>query len=464
MKARLVSWWDSLSTSFWFVPTLMIVAAIGLSVATIELDRLTEDRVILTLGWIWSGGPEGARELLSTIAGSMITIAGVVFSITIVSLTLASSQFGPRLMRNFISNKGNQLVLGAFIATFVYCLLILRTVRGGIDFHFVPHFSVTLGLILALVNIGVLIYFIHHVATMIQAPHIITLVAQDLEESINHIFPEQLGWGDPTPRLHTPEQNMPEDFARRARAITTNHEGYLQVIDADGLMRLAVQNDLLIVLRYRLDGFIVRGSTIMEVWPSEHASEQVTSQLSETFILGPARTPTQDVKFAVRQLVEIAVRALSPGINDPFTAMTCIDRLGAALCRLASRKIPSPYRYDAEDKLRVVADAVTFAGVTNAAFNQIRHYSRSSTAVTISLLETIAVIAQCAQRQEDRQALRRQALMIKRGSDTALPEEQDRKEVEQHYQIALRALLEKQDEHDLNEADATARELRREQA
>ncbi len=450
MKACLVSWWDSLSASFWFVPALIVVAAIGLSFAMIELDRLAQDRVMQTVRWVWSGGPDGARGLLSTIAGSMITVAGVVFSITIVSLTLASSQFGPRLMRNFISDKGNQLVLGTFVATFVYCLLVLRTVRGEGGFEFVPHFSTTLGLVLALVDIGVLIYFIHHVATMIQAPYIIALVARELDESIDHMFPEQLGHSEPAPRRQDPVQEVPEDFARQACAVTAAHEGYLQAIDAGGLMRLAVENDLLIILWYRPGGFIVRSSKIMEVWPSERVSEELISQLSDTFILGPARTPTQDVEFAVRQLVEIAVRALSPGINDPHTAMTCIDRLGAALCRLTGREIPSPYRYDSENKLRVVADAVTFAGVADAAFDQIRQYGRSSASVTIRLLEMIAVIAEWVQRKEDRAALRRQALMIQRGSETALPEEQDRKEVEQRYQTALQALMDNIDEQHSN--------------
>ncbi|MGE0825196.1 MAG: DUF2254 domain-containing protein [Candidatus Binatia bacterium] len=441
MRARLLSWWDSVRTSFWFVPALMVVAAIGISLAMIELDQLTGDHVMQNRQWVWSGGPEGARGLLSTIAGSMITVAGVVFSITIVSLTLASSQFGPRLLRNFISDKGNQLVLGTFVATFVYCLLVLRTVRGVGGVEFVPHVSTTFALVLALVNIGVLIYFIHHVATMIQAPYIIALVARDLDQSIDHMFPEQLGQSKAEPQGHTAEPEMPDDFARRARAVRANQEGYLQVIDADGLMRLAVQHDLLIVLRYRPDSFIVQGSEIMDVWPPERASPAVTSQLSETFIVGPTRTPMQDVEFAVRQLVEIAVRALSPGINDPLTAMTCIDRLGAALCRLAEREIPSPYRYDTEGTLRVVADAVTFKGVTDAAFNQIRQYGRSSAAVAIRLLEMFAVVGARVHRKEDQVALRRQALMVKRGSETALPEEEDRKEVAQRYQTVLHVLL-----------------------
>lgn len=446
MKARLVSWWNSLNTSFWFVPALMVVAAISLSFVMIALDRLAEDRVIQPLGWIWSGGPEGARGLLSTIAGSMITVASVVFSITIVSLTLASTQFGPRLVRNFIVDKGNQLVLGTFVATFTYCLLVLRTVRGGTDFEFVPHFAITLALVLALVNIGVLIYFIHHEARMIQAPHVIALVARDLDESIDNLFPEQLGHSEPGPHGHDLEQEAPKEFARQARPVTANHEGYLQAIDAEGLMHLARQNDLRIVLRYRPGGFIVQGSTIMEVWPQKRVSEDLLLQLSATFLLGPARTPAQDLEFAVRQLVEIAMRALSPGINDPFTAMACVDRLGAALCRLAGREIPSPYRYDAENKLRVVADAVTFASVTDAAFNQIRQYGRSSAAVTIHLLDMLAVIAERIQRKEDRAALRRQALMIKRGSETALPEEQDRKDVELRYQAVLQVLMDSVDE------------------
>jgi len=152
------------------------------------------------------------------------------------------------------------------------------------------------------------------------------------------------------------------------------------------------------------------------------------------------RLRLQDVEFAIDQLVEIALRALSPGVNDPFTAMACIDRLGTALASLAERRIPSGYYYDDENNLRMITDQVTFAGIVETAFNQIRQYSRSSTAVTIRLLEAIAVIAARSQTKEERAALRRQAIMIRRGSVDSLPEEFDREEVEERYQTVLSIL------------------------
>jgi uncharacterized membrane protein len=191
MKTKLLKLWDSLRATFWLVPTLMAIMAIGLSFAMVALDEAVGNRVLEKVGWVWAGGPEGARGLLSTVAGSMITVAGVVFSITIVALSLASSQYGPRLLRNFVRDKGNQIVLGSFIATFVYCLLVLRTVRGDDGAHFVPAIAITLGMVLTLASLGVLIYFIHHVSISIQAATIIGLVSHELNEVIERLFPEK---------------------------------------------------------------------------------------------------------------------------------------------------------------------------------------------------------------------------------------------------------------------------------
>ncbi len=198
-SARLAQLWESLRTSYWFVPTVMTAGAVGLSFASVHLDQVVKAEWVRAVGWIWAGSPEGARQVLSTIAGSMITVAGVAFSITIVALTLASTQFGPRLLRNFVRDLGNQVVLGTFVSTFVYCLLVLRTVRGGDVAEFVPYLSVTLGVAFALASLGVLIYFIHHVSGAIQAEHLIASVADELEDAIERMFPES--WASPEPRL-----------------------------------------------------------------------------------------------------------------------------------------------------------------------------------------------------------------------------------------------------------------------
>jgi hypothetical protein len=181
-------------------------------------------------------------------------------------------------------------------------------------------------------------------------------------------------------------------------------------------MQLATEHDLILRVTPRPGYFVIQGSALAAAWPGERVDERLAEKIHDAFIVGAGRTLTQDVEFAVDQLVEVAVRALSPGVNDPFTAMTCVDRLGEALCQLAERTLPSPSRYDADGRLRVVVHPTTFTGVTDAAFNQIRQYGRGSAAVTIRLLEAIAGVAARASGEEDRAALLQQARMIKRGS------------------------------------------------
>ena len=439
LPIRLVRLWDDLSASFWFLPGLMMIGAVALSIGLVELDTLVHTRAVQKIEWLWDGGPEAARVLLGTIASSMITIAGVVFSITMVVLALVSNQFGPRLMRNFREDKGNQLVLGTFIATFVYCLLVLRKVTNGPGADFVPYLSITLSIILALVNIGVIIYFIHHIAVMTQAPYVIRLVSDDLRRSIDRMFPENLGEETPTDEAQ-PDLDL-EEFDRRAFAIEADQNGYLQAIDSEKLMDLAIDHDLVIHAHYRPGDFIVEKTPLAHVQAENAIDDGLSRQIRNMFVLGRERTPRQDVEFGIRQLVEIAVRALSPGINDPFTAMTCVDYLGAALCQAAQRRIPSHYRYDKENKLRVIADAVTFEGMIEAAFNQIRQYGRSSVAVSIRLLETFTVIARCLVRKADGAGLRLQAQTIKDASDVYPTP--DRRAIEARYDALMEALAEK---------------------
>lgn len=441
MKAKLLALWYSAHTSLWFVPALMTLAAIGLSLATIALDEAVKHEVVEKIGLLYTGGPEGARAVLSTIAGSMMTVVGIVFSITIVALTLASTQFGPRLLRNFMKDTGNQIVLGTFIATFIYCLLVLRTVRVGNGEDFVPHISVTLAIMLALASIAVLIYFIHHMASSIQASNIIATVGGELDKAIERLFPHMLGREAPDERQASrAEHDILHDFDRRAQRVAATRTGYVQACDSDALMKIAEQRDLILRLDRCMGDFVSQGNVLLTVWAGERIDEDLSKKLNDGFILGNERTLEQDIKFGINQLVEIAVRALSPGVNDPFTANTCVDQLGATLCALAERDIPSPYRYDEQDRLRVIAEPATFADITDAAFNQIRQYAGSSAAVTIRLLETLAVIATRVRKEQDRQAIRRHAVMIERGSREGLPEELDREVVQEKYQAVLKAL------------------------
>lgn len=431
--------WDSLHSSYWFVPTLMAGMAIALAFTMLSLDRAGKSGPIEKLAWIYTGGPDGARTMLSTIAGSMITVAGTAFSITIVALTLASSQFGPRLMRNFMQDTGNQVVLGTFIATFIYCLLVLRTVRGDNYNVFVPQISVTVGLLLAITSIGVLIYFIHHASTSIQASHIIGEVGSDLDKAVDRLFPQKIGYGGSQNKRRWVEE-IPRGFDQEASPILATSSGYLQAIDDETLMKIAKSKDLLVRLKHRPGKFVVQGSELVRVWPGERVNETVTQQFKDAFILGKERTEQQDIEFCINQLVEVALRAISPGINDPFTAIRCIDTLSVGLCRLAERDFPSPYRYDDDNNLRVIADSLTFAKLTDDAFNQIRQYSKPDVAVRIRMLEAIAVIATHTRNKKDRAALLHHANVIEYSSREEVAQECDRQEIEEQYLAAVKAL------------------------
>jgi uncharacterized membrane protein len=460
MKSRIVHFWNTINSSLWFIPTVMTIVTVAVSFVTISLDAMIKEKLVDRLGWVWAGGPHGAREILSTIAGSMITVAGVVFSITVVVLALASSQFGPRLLRNFMRDKGNQIVLGTFISTFTYCLLVLRTVRGEDGGNeFVPYLSVTFGIALALASLGVLIYFIHHVSVSIQAPIIIARVAAEFDRGVERMYPEMLGGSADEQTEPTNVRDIPLELERDGGRVPSCGTGYLEALDGESLMDIAREKDLLIRINFRPGEFIVEGSDLVLTWPRHVIDQSLIDSINSAMILSSERTESQDILFSVHQLVEIAVRALSPGINDPFTAMTCVDHLGAALCRLAQRKIPSPYRYDDEGKLRVIAKGTAFADVADTAFDPIRQYGRSSALVTIRLLTTLGVVAEHVRREEDRQALVRHALMIERASRDALAEEAERSAVEERYYSVLKLLGEERSLREAVSSSASGAEL-----
>lgn len=439
-SAQLSKWWDSLHSSFWFVPSLMVGLAIGLSLLTIGIDHRIEADIISDMTWLYSLGPSGSRAVLSAIAGSMMSVATTAFSITIVALQLASSQFGPRLLRNFMQDTGNQVVLGTFISTFVYCLMVLRTVNESEGQEFVPHVAVTCAIGLAIASIGVLIYFLHHAASSIQVDNIIKAVGEDLEQAIQRLFPKTTEHSVLSQTEEATEIDIPTGFYNHSYPIYAKSDGYLQAIDDGQLMQIATKNNLIIQVQLRAGRFVVRGSELARVFPKCKVNKPLTSQLDGAFVLGSKRTNQQDLEFSINQLVEIAVRALSPGINDPFTAVRCIDQISATLCYLARRDIPSPYHYDNQNRLRLLMTSLAFVDVTDAAFNQIRQNGRSSVAVTIRLLEAIAVIAPFTYRPADRAALRRQAQMIERGSQDAIAEELDRQDIKAQYLDTIRAI------------------------
>ncbi len=437
MQTRLYNLWDKLRTSFWLIPSSMVAAAIGAFLLFLELDRNYDFDSFLFFSFLDPISPSGARIILSTIAGSMITVAGTVFSITIVTLTLASTQFGPRLLRNFMRSTVNQIVLGSFISTFVYCLFLLGSVEPAGTENFVPGLSVNFAVILALFNVGILIYFIHHVATSIQVETVIRKINEDLIQNVRSYFPEvsEAAVGEIKP-INTDLEAAIED----TQEIISEDYGYLQAIDAAALEKLAREKQLSLRLEQKPGTYISRDMPLITLNQSAPLDSDTCRKLRAAFLLGSERTSEQDVEYSIHQLVEIAVRALSPGVNDPYTALGCIDYLGALICRITDREFPSEHLCDENRNILITFKIVTFDGIVCAAFDQIRQHSRDNAAVLIRLLEVFHIAMRQTEDPHQRSVLHRQARMIHRSGMENVPEEFDRQDVEDRFQLIQKLL------------------------
>lgn len=229
MRGKFFELWDSVRSSFWFLPAVMAMVAVVAAFISVAISDPVTTWLARELCWTFTGGAEGGSAVLGIIAGSMITIAGVVFSMTLVALSLASSQLGPRLLRSFMRDTPTQVVLDTFIATFLYCLIVLRTIRRAEEVAFVPHLAVSLAVLLAVASVGVLIYFIHHVSISIQASEIAARICAELIESIDLRFPEH----DEEARPTQPNPRLLEALDRDARPVHAVGNGYLQFIDGE---------------------------------------------------------------------------------------------------------------------------------------------------------------------------------------------------------------------------------------
>jgi uncharacterized membrane protein len=434
-SSALASHWrrEVLRTSLWFVPSIEVVAAIGLFIGTLAADRAAYRGDFGLPGWVISGSADASREILTAIAAAIITVVGVVFSIILVTLTLASTQFGPRMLRNFIRDRGTQLTLGTFVATFVYSVLVLASVGTGSHGDFVPHISVTVTLGLTVIDMAVLIYFIHHTAISIQLPQVIASIAADLAEAI-----DEQGSGPTRPQ----PENGPSAVELLARAEASGAvlhapaSGYLQFIKHQNLVRLASRADAVISLEQRPGHFIVRGHRYATVWPPE-AAPLMQRALGRAHIIGSHRTLTQDMSFGIDQLVEIAIRALSAAVNDTFTALTCIDWLGENLCKIVTQWHPARVHRDAQGYIRVISAEPAYDRLVQRSFEKIRESSMGMPAVMIRELEALARIMTETSSDGQRRVLLEQAAMIDRASERSVPEAADRADIRRRYEVIL---------------------------
>jgi len=412
----------------------MLIMAAVLRWLVFPLDSALGDRTALSAWWLHSGTGDDARNLLSTLVSALITMASVMFSITMVVLSLAANQFGSRLVRTYMADIRTQLALGTFMMTVVYCLLVLRTVSKDMPASEVPHVAVTLGLVLALLCILTLLFFLHVIARSMVADDVIRRVARELEDSIDEL---------PEVEAHTgrdrPEGSAQKDFGD-AQVITSCDEGYVQAIDYDALAELAAKNGIEIQVRCSAGAFMCKDGWLAAVRPARAALPEIERGIQDKITIGDRRTPTQDLEFSIRHLVDIALRALSPGINDPHTAIAVIDRMRGALSRLMGKRIPTTNRMDESGRPRVFGHNTGHADIFNEAFNEIRQAGAAHPAVIIHLLGALDRMAEHVRLPEQREALLEHVALVSEAGLNKAEQHSDRAAIEEKRALAERKL------------------------
>ena len=420
---KLFFYWNELKATFWFIPVLIIIISILLSVALVYTDGLITFSQEGPGRFFFVNSADSARSILSTISGAMIGVAGTVFSVTLVALTLASSQLGPRLIKNFMYIRINQVVLGSYISTYLYCLIVLNAVKESKVDSFIPSLSILVAIIAAVANIILLIVFIHQIAVSIQADKIISDISDFISRQIRTLFPEKMG-----DEMDAGE-DMPVGNIKSAYTDTISvkcpESGYIQYIDSESLMDMMTDIDSLFELYYRPGDYIVEDIELGKLHTNGELDEDKLDGILYHFVIGKTKTAQQDLEFSIHQMVEIAVRALSPGVNDPFTAIACIDNLTTTMCYLAQVKFPSKYRVDDDKKLRVIADTLDFEGILDAEFNKIRQFSAGTTAVIIRLMEVLLIIHGFTTKRSHKEAVIKHARMTLNVGKESIKEEYD---------------------------------------
>jgi uncharacterized membrane protein len=391
--------WESLRTSFWFVPALMVAAAILLSwlahlgdewLSVWHLDRLPPAIYVSTA--------DNARDVIATLLASMITMTSLVFSITMVVLTLAASQFGPRLIRSFMSSPHTQYVLGTFVMTSVYCLLVLGVIGSRSVQQQQAFATVSVAILLALISLVLLVLFLHFLARSIVSETVIERVGQELDKTLDSFTP--LSGSNPVEAAP-----LPADFDSAAAFFDFAKHGYIEAIEFERIVEAAVASDVLVRIMQAPGDYVAPGTLAIGVYPASRCNDELTGLIRKAVLIGIVRTPHQDPEFSIRHLVEIAVRALSPGINDPYTATAVINRLSAALVRITSLQLPTGEVKDKAGQTRVSVPATSYSSIFGATFNQIRQNAVGKPLVLIYLIDAIARTANSVKTNEQRDAL-----------------------------------------------------------
>ena len=433
---KIKMFWSNLRTSLWFVPSLIIAVSITLAAVLIVADSTGSQQWLARWPRLFGAGAAGASGMLSTIAGSMMTVVGVTFSMILVTLALTTSQYTSRILRNFMRDRVTQVVLGIFAGIFTYCLIVLRTIRAGDEGEFVPSLAVFFGFVMALGGVGALIFFIHHIASSIQASIIIASVADETMVAVDRLFPERVSQepvddDDDQARLPLAERNW--------QAVPVKENGYIQSVDNAALLRLAREHKTIVRMERGIGEFVVHDTTLASLALEDPPEEKVIAALQAAYSISRHRTLQQDSAFGIRQIVDIALRALSPSTNDTTTAVMCVDYLTAILARLAFRGIPSSRRYD-DGELRIIAVGPTFASLVAESFDQIRGSAKGNVAIMLRMLGALQTIASLTASPGRRRVLCEQVQWIAELAERTIESPHDRARFESRLAHVREAL------------------------
>ncbi|MDZ4731067.1 MAG: DUF2254 domain-containing protein [Xanthomonadales bacterium] len=408
MNSLLIDTWIRLRASYWFLPSIISISAVATAVVAVQLDLHFGNNWVRNYPWLLANQPAGARDLLSTLAASAITVAGVTFSMTLLAVSHASAQIGPRLLFDFMRDRGNQFTLGVFIATFLYCLIVLRTVQAGvagdeINMAFVPHIAITVAVALAFLNVIVFIFFIHHVPRSISVTSVIARVGDELANTVQTIYPELLGSGSAG---NTPGDEPAVDFEHNSVDLPVSASaGYFRVLDFEGLLAITKEHDLVVELKLAPGNFALQGQTLMRAGPAQKMNSDIEHELHSAISWGTERTREQDVLFLVEQLIEILGKAMSPGVNGQYTALLCVNQFERALAEILSRKEPDSKRYDDEGELRVIAAPVSHKEFLLAIILPVRQFVRGDWIVSSRVVEMMKRLSQLPELSESKALL-----------------------------------------------------------
>ena len=426
--------WDRLMVSFWFAPAFMALGAVLLAWAMYWLDSRVPNAALQGSRFVLAGTPGELRSALLSMAGTVLATAGVVFTLLTLPLSTVAAQYGSRLLRVFLGDRTTQFVLGMFVGTFVYCIAAALSIPPVDVEPEAPQLTATLGVYLMLATFATLILLVQHISTMLQAPNIAAAAGAELRDAVRATITEEDTSGDDGKsgsETHLNAQGIPAALAEtEGYPVRVRSTGYIQFIDPDIMLTLALEKNLVIRLLHKPGHYVQSGAVVALIWPAERVDERLDKLMRRAFQVGNGRTPTQDLEYAVNQLTEMAVRAMSPAINDPFTAMTCLDHMGDGLAKFIRQGERGAHYYDRDGRLRLVLEPVAFDALLSAAFDMLRHASCDNASVLLHMLAVIDAIGQETKAPEARQLLLRHVGLIQAESQAGDLIEQDRQSIE----------------------------------